>query len=105
MANHIGRREFISLLGGAAIASPLAAQAQQPKRVGMLMNGAATDPNVETVARYRLPAIYGNYNFMAEGGLMHYRNDLSEPYRLAPFYVDRIPPSNKVKHHNTLHLM
>jgi len=45
---------------------------------------------VETVARYQLPAIYAAESFMAEGGLMYYFNDLSEPYRLAPYYVDRI---------------
>jgi putative ABC transport system substrate-binding protein len=50
---------------------------------------------VETVARYRLPAIYGQQEHMAEGGLMHYRNDQSEPYRLAPFYIDRILKGTK----------
>src|SRR5262249_4664355 len=43
---------------------------------------------VETVARYRLPAIYADEPFTAEGGLMHYINDRLEPFRLAPYYVD-----------------
>jgi putative ABC transport system substrate-binding protein len=44
----------------------------------------------ETAARYRLPAIYADEAYVAEGGLMTYYVDRSESYRLAPFYVDRI---------------
>jgi putative ABC transport system substrate-binding protein len=41
--DQLRRREFIMLLGGGAVVWPLAARAQQMRRVGVLMNTAATD--------------------------------------------------------------
>ena len=79
---------------------PTLARLSREPNIGLIFSGGDfttlhAKQTVETVARYRLPAIYSNVVYMAEGGLMHYRNDPSEHYRLAPFYIDRILKGTK----------
>jgi putative tryptophan/tyrosine transport system substrate-binding protein len=47
-------------------------------------------PIIALASRYRLPAIYGLRQFVAEGGLISYGNDLRGNYRSGAVYVDRI---------------
>jgi putative ABC transport system substrate-binding protein len=82
----------------AEIETTLARLASEPN-IGLIFSSTfpslRTKLIVETVARYRLPAIYVEEGFTAEGGLMHYFSDPSEAFRLAPFYVDRILKGTK----------
>ncbi len=77
------RRTFISLLGGATLAWPLAARAQQPKApvIGFLSGGSAA-ANAQPLAVFR--------QSLAEAGYVEGRSVAIE-YRFAEGQYDRLP--------------
>ena len=50
---------------------------------------------IALVARHRLPAMYPYRFFAAEGGLMSFGSDLTDQYRRAASYVDRLLKGEK----------
>jgi putative tryptophan/tyrosine transport system substrate-binding protein len=79
------RREFITLLGGAAVAWPITARAQQPdrmRRLGLLMGNAENDPLSQ-------PRIAAFLQGLAELGWSDSRN-LQIDYRWAGADVEQI---------------
>ena len=83
MANSFGRREFISLLGSAAAAWPLAARAQAPAVpvIGFL-NSTSPDPILQRVAAFR--------RGLSELGFVERQNVTTE-FRWAEYQNYRLP--------------
>jgi putative ABC transport system substrate-binding protein len=50
---------------------------------------------VALAAQHKLPAVYGERNFVTAGGLISYGPDLIDQYRRAAGYVDRILKGEK----------
>jgi putative ABC transport system substrate-binding protein len=62
---------------------------------GLIVTASSTavmhrDLIIGLVARHRLPAIYYDRSFVTAGGMVSYGPDVSERYRRAAIYVDRI---------------
>ena len=94
-AGSLGVEPVIAHVHGLAdIEHAVAAAAEQPNG-GILVTGdvtiiAFTDQTVATVARYRLPSVYGERRFVTSGGLVYYGTDRVDLFRRAASYVDRI---------------
>ncbi len=76
-------------------------QTAKQKQVGAIMTVttgsifAERKRIVELAAKYRLPAIYYQKEFVDEGGLMSYGADYEDLFRKAAHYVDRILKGTK----------
>jgi putative ABC transport system substrate-binding protein len=72
----------------------------RPSNGGLIVTGSALvvvhrDLIITLAARYKLPAVYYERNFVAEGGLISYGPDYLDEFRRAAGYVDRILKGEK----------
>jgi putative tryptophan/tyrosine transport system substrate-binding protein len=78
----------------AALEAVAATQAREPNIGFALMPSAFVSGHTVEIAalmaQYRLPAIYAARSFAEAGGLISYGNDISENYRQAATFVDKI---------------
>jgi putative ABC transport system substrate-binding protein len=72
-----------------------AIQAVAPSLGGAGAQQIQRDTIIAAAARHQLPAVYPFRGYVAEGGLISYGIDQTEPYRLAAGYVDRILKGEK----------
>jgi putative ABC transport system substrate-binding protein len=84
----------ISLIDAGELESALTAFARNPNG-GLIVTGSALAVAhrhliIALAARYRLPAVFYERNFVSAGGLISYGSNFVEQFRLAATYVDRI---------------
>ena len=85
--------------GMSELESVVAAQEREPNGGLIVMPDSFTDANREEIislaARYHLPAVYAYRFFTEHGGLLSYGADLSDNFRRAADYVDRVLKGEK----------
>ena len=89
----------ISLAEAGEMESALTAFARNPNG-GLIVTGSALtvvrrDLIIALAARYGLPAVYYERNFVSAGGLISYGSNYVELFRLAATYIDRILKGEK----------
>ena len=78
-----------------AIAAFARALEWRPDRDGERVGAAHRDLIITLAARHKLPAVYSDRFFVADGGLISYGPDFVDQYRRAAGYVDRILKGEK----------
>ena len=96
----LGVRVAAAPLHDAVEIEPAVAQFAQQPNGGLLLPGGAFIVAhrrifADAAARYRVPAIYANLGSVVEGGLMEYTSEVTDEYRQAGVYVDRILKGTK----------
>ena len=99
-ARKLGRQLAVLRISTAGEIDAAFATLRQRQAGGLLIGG---DPFVTTrrqqvvalAARDALPVVYANRDFVVEGGLMSYGNDVADAYRRAALHVGRILKGEK----------